>query len=194
LFVRSTLGMTSKVYDLQNSVAMQAAGCAVQHSGQFWYYQASFWTVEHTAEVTQTITLTPAALALFRPHLQGHRTIDVNANRATYQELERAELMAAGNSFAGGQGSIYYVTKEGFERKAEVLACAKAASRAIAPRYVICDNWDVRFVVCIRQAGGGRGPGTSDTHDSRGVSGTADEFDGCLDSVIEAQIVIANNT
>jgi hypothetical protein len=26
--------------------------------------------------------------------------------------------------------------------------------------------------------------GTSDTHDSRGVSDTADEFDGCLDSLV----------
>jgi hypothetical protein len=30
--------------------------------------------------------------------------------------------MVVGNTFAGGQDSIYHVTKEGFERKAELLA------------------------------------------------------------------------
>jgi hypothetical protein len=77
--------------------------------------------------IMQTFTLSESALALFRLHLQEHRTIDVDANRATYQELERAGLMAVGNSFAGGQDSIYHVTKEGFERKSEVLSRSKAA-------------------------------------------------------------------
>ena len=35
--------------------------------------------------------------------------------------------MVAGNSFAGGDESIYHVTKEGFERRAELLAGAKEA-------------------------------------------------------------------
>ena len=30
--------------------------------------------------------------------------------------------MIVGNTFAGGQDSVYHVTKEGFERKAELLA------------------------------------------------------------------------
>jgi hypothetical protein len=72
-----------------------------------------------------TTTLSPAALALFRLHLEHRRTLDVDANRETYRELERAGLMVVGNSFAGGQDSIYHVTKLGFERKAELLACAR---------------------------------------------------------------------
>ena len=37
----------------------------------------------------------------------------------------RAKIV--GNSFAGGQDSIYSVTKEGFERRAELFADAKEA-------------------------------------------------------------------
>jgi hypothetical protein len=68
-------------------------------------------------------TLSDAALALFRLHLEHRRTLDLDRNR----ELARAGLMVAGNSFAGGQDSVYHVTKEGFERKAELLACAREA-------------------------------------------------------------------
>ena len=48
-------------------------------------------------------------------------------NRAQYRELA-AGLMIGGSSFAGGDESVYHVTKEGFERKAEILAYAKVAS------------------------------------------------------------------
>ncbi len=69
----------------------------------------------------------PSALALFKRHVEHGRTIDLEANKAAYEELARAGLMVVGNSFAGGQDSIYSVTKKGFERKAELLACAKDA-------------------------------------------------------------------
>jgi hypothetical protein len=75
----------------------------------------------------QTIALSEAALALFRLHVERHGDIDVDANREAYRELERAGLMVVGNTFAGGQDSIYHVTREGFERKAELLACAREA-------------------------------------------------------------------
>ena len=75
----------------------------------------------------RTITLSKSALALFRLHIERHGDVDVDENRETYRELERAGLMVVGNTFAGGQDSVYHVTKEGFERKAELLACAKAA-------------------------------------------------------------------
>ena len=71
--------------------------------------------------------LSKQALALFREHLEQRRTIDVDTNREAYRELARAGLMLAGNSFAGGDESVYHVTKEGFERRAELLACAKEA-------------------------------------------------------------------
>ncbi len=75
----------------------------------------------------QTVLLSEAALTLFRLHIERHGDIDVEANRESYRELERAGLMIVGNTFAGGQDSVYHVTREGFERKAELLACAKQA-------------------------------------------------------------------
>jgi hypothetical protein len=72
-------------------------------------------------------TLSARALALFRLHLEKRRTIDVDVNREIYRELARAGLMVAGHSFAGGDESIYRLTKEGFERKAEILDQARQA-------------------------------------------------------------------
>jgi hypothetical protein len=71
--------------------------------------------------------LSSSALALFKRHVELGRTIDLEANRPVYEELARAGLMIVGNSFAGGQKSVHNVTKEGFERKAEILSCAKEA-------------------------------------------------------------------
>ena len=75
----------------------------------------------------QMLILSEKALALFRLHIERHGDIDIDANRETYRELEGAGLMIVGNTFAGGQDSVYHVTKEGFERKAELLSCAKEA-------------------------------------------------------------------
>ncbi len=76
----------------------------------------------------KTATLSPAALALFRLHVERHGDVDVDVYREHYRELERAGFMIVGNTFAGGQDSIYHVTKLGFERKAELLACAKESA------------------------------------------------------------------
>jgi hypothetical protein len=74
----------------------------------------------------QAITLSESALALLRLHLERHGQIDVDdTNRGAYRELGRAGIMAVGHSFSGGRDSIYRLTKEGFERKAELLAGAK---------------------------------------------------------------------
>jgi hypothetical protein len=75
--------------------------------------------------IMQALALSEKALALFRLHNERHGDIDVDTNRETYGELERAGLMIVGNTFAGGQDSVCHVTKEGFERKAELLAWAK---------------------------------------------------------------------
>jgi hypothetical protein len=77
--------------------------------------------------IMQALALSEKALALFRLHIERHGDIDVDANRETYRELERAGVVIVGNTFAGGQDSVYHVTKEGFERKAELLAWAKEA-------------------------------------------------------------------
>ncbi len=75
-----------------------------------------------------TIELSDAALALFRLHIEMHGNIQIDdANREPYRELERAGLMVRGNSFRDGPGTIFRVSKLGFERKAELLDCARAA-------------------------------------------------------------------
>ena len=90
----------------------------------------------------QTLALSEKALALFRLHIERHGDVDVDANRETYRELQCAGLMIVGNTFAGGQDSVYHVTKEGFERRAELSVlregkCAtgrvkRSASRPLA--------------------------------------------------------------
>jgi hypothetical protein len=76
-----------------------------------------------------TITLSPAALALFRLHVERHGQIEVNDTmREAYRELARAGVMVAVSTYAGGPESAYRVTKLGFDRKAELLACAKASA------------------------------------------------------------------
>jgi hypothetical protein len=69
-----------------------------------------------------TILLSESALDLLRLHLERHGEVDVDTNRESYQELERAGLMAVGHSFRDGRDSIYRLTKLGFEREAELLA------------------------------------------------------------------------
>lgn len=73
-------------------------------------------------------TLSEAAVALFRLHVERQGQIAVNdSTRETYRELARAGLMRAGSTFRDGEESIYRLTPEGFERKGELLACAKEA-------------------------------------------------------------------
>jgi hypothetical protein len=76
--------------------------------------------------------LSKEALSLFRLHIERRRTIDLDANRETYRELARAGLMVAGSSFAGGDESVYHVTKLGFERKAELLAATAPLPGTVA--------------------------------------------------------------
>ena len=71
--------------------------------------------------------LSPAALSRLKRHIELGHTIELEANRPLYEELARAGLMIVGNSFARGQDSIYSVTKEGFERRAELFDGAKEA-------------------------------------------------------------------
>ena len=80
--------------------------------------------------------LSAEALALFRRHveLRGDIIVD-DTNREPYRELERAGLMIRGNSFRYGPGSIYSVSRLGFERKAELLAAtAPLPDSAASPR------------------------------------------------------------
>ena len=72
------------------------------------------------------LTLSEPALALLRLHVERHGQIDLDdSTREAYRELARAELMAAGHSFVGGDESVYRLTKNGWEWKNEFLARAK---------------------------------------------------------------------
>jgi hypothetical protein len=62
-----------------------------------------------------------AAVAQLRCYLDGDREV-TDANRAAYRELAAAGLMAAGHTFRAGDESKYDLTREGFERKAELMA------------------------------------------------------------------------
>ena len=76
------------------------------------------------------INLSNAAIALFRLHIERHGDVAVDdSTRPAYEELRRAGLMDVGHSFAKGRNSIYKVTREGFERKAELCASAERAHK-----------------------------------------------------------------
>jgi hypothetical protein len=78
-------------------------------------------------------SLSRSAVAQLRRHLAGDRDV-TDANRAACRELAAAGLMEAGHSFSGGDESVYRLTKEGFERKAELLALAVPSSGTVAAR------------------------------------------------------------
>jgi hypothetical protein len=59
--------------------------------------------------------------------LQGQIPVD-DSTREAYQELTRAGLMRAGSTFRDGEESIYVLTREGFDRKAELLGCAEKSA------------------------------------------------------------------
>jgi hypothetical protein len=76
-----------------------------------------------------TIELSQRALALFRLHVERRGQISVDhVTRESYRELARAGLMQAGSTFRDGEDSIYRLTQQGFERRAEILHCAKESA------------------------------------------------------------------
>jgi hypothetical protein len=74
-------------------------------------------------------TLSAEALSLFRLHVEHQGEIALNdKNGPLYEELTAAGLMMPGHSFVGGRNSFYTLTREGFERKGELSACAKESA------------------------------------------------------------------
>jgi hypothetical protein len=72
--------------------------------------------------------LSQVAIDLFRLHVERHGQIAVDdATRPVYRELANAGLMRAGSTFRDGPESIYRLTREGFERKAELMTGVKEA-------------------------------------------------------------------
>ena len=81
----------------------------------------------------QTVTISDSAVALFRLHVERQGGIDVDdSNRTAYRELERAGLVMRGRPFTGDPR--YHLTREGFERKAELLPTSPSPSESAAPR------------------------------------------------------------
>jgi hypothetical protein len=73
-------------------------------------------------------TLSTEALSLFHLHVERQGEIALNdSNRPLYEELAAAGLMMPGHSFVGGRNSFYTLTRKGFERKGEIMGCAKEA-------------------------------------------------------------------
>ncbi|WP_435020400.1 hypothetical protein TA3x_001808 [Tundrisphaera sp. TA3] len=73
--------------------------------------------------------LSVEAIGLFRLHVerQGNLPVD-DSTRGPYRELARAGLMLAGSTFRDGEESVYVLTREGFERKAEILDGARESA------------------------------------------------------------------
>ena len=86
----------------------------------------------------ETITLSDAALALLKLHLERRGDIRVDdSNRASYRELARAGLMLAGHSFRDGREAFYVFTKEGLARRWEwlnMLPTSPSPSISASPR------------------------------------------------------------
>jgi hypothetical protein len=71
-----------------------------------------------------TAVLSEAAVALLRLHIEQMGKIDVDdTNRQSYRELEQSGLVLLGRPFVGEPR--YHLTRAGYERKLELLACAK---------------------------------------------------------------------
>ena len=68
-----------------------------------------------------TITLSEAAVALFRRHIDhGEMPVD-DSNREAHRELARAGLLVAVHTFTGGRERFYRFTREGWDRRFEFL-------------------------------------------------------------------------
>jgi hypothetical protein len=73
-------------------------------------------------------TLSPAAMALFRLHVEraGIRVDDTN--RAAHRELAAAGIMYPVSTFARGPEAYFRFTEDGWNRRHEILGCAKESA------------------------------------------------------------------
>jgi hypothetical protein len=79
------------------------------------------------AKLPESVRLSASAVTLFRLHVerQGNVKLD-DSNRDAYRELESAGLMLLSRPFVGER--VYRLTRNGFERKAELLAQSESTS------------------------------------------------------------------
>lgn len=76
----------------------------------------------------QTVTLSESALALFRLHIEQDGIRVDDANREAHRELAAAGIMYPVSTFARGPEAYFRFTEDGWERRNEILACAKESA------------------------------------------------------------------
>jgi hypothetical protein len=72
-----------------------------------------------------TIALSEAALALFRLHIERDGIRVDDANREAHRELAAAGIMYPVSTFARGPEAYFRLTKDGWNRRHEILGCAR---------------------------------------------------------------------
>jgi hypothetical protein len=73
--------------------------------------------------------LSKEALSLLRLHIEQDGIRVDDANRAAHRELAAAGIMYPVSTFARGPEAYFRFTPEGWERRHEILSCAKESAR-----------------------------------------------------------------
>ena len=73
----------------------------------------------------QTVTLSEAAQAQMRLHMERSGIPVDDANREAYRELARAGIMYPVSTFARGAETYFRFTPAGWDKRREILGCAK---------------------------------------------------------------------
>jgi len=82
----------------------------------------------------QTITLSEAALAMLRPHVEQDNIRIDDTNREAHRELARAGLMEAIHTFALGRESRYRFTSKGRDLANALSSRVPSPAGSPAPR------------------------------------------------------------
>jgi hypothetical protein len=77
--------------------------------------------------IMRTVILSQAAQAQMRLHMEQDGIRVDDANREAYRELARAGIMYPVSTFARGPEAYFRFTPEGWDRRHEILGCAKEA-------------------------------------------------------------------
>jgi hypothetical protein len=72
--------------------------------------------------------LSDEALAQMRLHMEQSGIRVDDANREAYRELARAGIMHPVSGFVGGPETYFRFTPAGWERRFEILSCAKESA------------------------------------------------------------------
>jgi hypothetical protein len=75
-----------------------------------------------------TMSLSDSAIALLRSRIDGGSREVNDSNRESYRELARAGIMYPVSGFTSGPEYLFRWTDEGWERRFELLGCAKESA------------------------------------------------------------------